>query len=294
MNGKFDRKPQYIDMTPAEWATIPDNSRQRDTALRAPKAISYLGEFRPPHALVDMAVLPDGQRIKLNGHTRCYLWMNGLIPVPQMLRVTIYPCNTHADTAEAYTWFDSAGAAERGGDMIQGAFKANGVRLETNWLRNGRIGTALRSVFLLYTKVHGTNWRDFGLVYWAVHYFADELRLFDSLKPSVKLFPPGIQMAVLLTLKHDDADAMEFWSLFAQGKGTKNGITMDAVQALIEAVGKSRSRLNTDDKIELFGKAMSAFQSFQSRATYSVGKGGLRAMQETSLKKYTHQERRIL
>jgi hypothetical protein len=292
MHGKFDRKVFYIEMTPAEWAKIPDNPRQRDTELHAKKA-HYLTEFRPPHAFVDMAVLPDGQRFKLNGHTRSLLWSLGTIPIPTGLRVTCYPCDNLGDVLDAYRWFDSAEAAERGTDVIQGAFKANGIKLTTKSLRNGRIGTALRTTFLLYTKDHGTNWRDYNLVYKAVQYFADEIRMLDAMSPPVKMFPPGIQMAALLTLKHDDADALDFWNLYAQQKGTKDGQSMDAVQALIETVGRARGKNSKDVMMELFGKAMSAFQSFQSRTSYAVGKGGIRQMLEATLKKYIHQTRRI-
>lgn len=296
MHGRQTREPQYIDMSPEDWAHIPDNPRQRDTELHALKA-TYLNEFRPPHALVDMAVLPDGQRFKLNGHTRSFLWSTKKVPAPLRLRVTVYPLNSFADVIEAYGWFDSAAASERGADIIQGAFKANGVRLKTGMLRNGRVGTALRLLFSQFTSAYGKNWHDYELVYQAVRHFSTELNLLDAMSPSPKMFPPGIQMAALITLKHDHADAIDFWKLYADQRGSKNGPTMDAVQALIEAVMKSKvgKQKGHATQQEIFAKALSAFQAYQSRNEYMVGGTGIRPMKDSSLKKYIEQqEGRIL
>lgn len=288
MHGRMDRQVQYIDMTPAEWADVPDNPRQRDTELHAHKA-AYLNDFRPPHAMVDMAVLPDGQRFKLNGHTRSYLWVNNKVPAPPTLRVTVYVLNSYADVLEAYAWFDNALAAEKGADIIQGAFKANGVRLQSGMLRNGRVGSALRLLFGQYSNAYGKDWRDYELVYQAVRHFSAELKMLDEVSPTPKLFPPGIQMAALITFKHDDGDARDFWSLYAGERGVKDGDRMDAVQALAETVMKSKGARGNTVK-DLFAKGVSAFQAYQLRNDYAVGGSGVRPLRDAALTKYIDQQ----
>lgn len=277
---------RYTTMTPNEWADVPDNPRQRDTELHAKKAIKYLAEPKPPHIEVKMAQLPDGTKWKLDGHTRCFLWQGKLIPVPDMLDVTIYYLKNMKEVIEAYGWFDNAGAAEKGPDVMQGAFRANGLHPKTHMLRAGRINTALRRLFRMvydFDEITG-----YDLVYEAVHFFRDEIILLDELQPTGTLFPPGIIMGVLITLKRDRVQALEFWQLYAAELGTKEGGVMNAVQALCEAVARDKGlvRGSRDVTSELFGKSIMAFMAFQQGSTYVAGGPGVRSVSQPTLKKY--------
>ena len=284
---QHERRIRYIEMTPAEWAKVPDNPRQRDTELHAKSAIKYLQVPQPPHAQVEMAALPDGSRWKLNGHTRSLLWGDGRIPVPPVLHVTVYEMWTYNDVIESYEWFDNAAAAERGTDILQGAIKANGLTLETKMLRSGKFGSALRRVFLAITRDFGSDWHNYALVYEAVRYFARELKAFDELAPTGKLFPPGVQMALLLTMKRNPQEAGEFWKLYSTQSGVKDGTSMDAVQAYIEAVLRAKgANRNFDITGDLFAKGISAFLSHQAGELYKVGGTGVRVTQGPALKKY--------
>jgi hypothetical protein len=102
------------------------------------------------------------------------------------------------------------------------------------------------------------------------------------------MFPPGVIMGVLITLKRDPAPAVEFWKLYAAEKGLKDGATMDPVQALSEAVMRERgfSRGTKDITHDLFAKSISAFLSYQQGSTYQVGGIGVRAVSAPTLKKY--------
>lgn len=280
------RTTRYTTMTPEEWERIADNPRQRDTELHAKKAIKYLTEPKPPHIEVKMGQLPDGTKWKLDGHTRCYLWQSKTIPLPDTLDVAVYYLENMKEVIEAYGWFDNANAAEKGPDVVQGAFRANGLHPQTHMLRVGRINTALRRLFRMVYDFDETTGFDF--IYEAIHFFRDEIVLLDELRPTGTLFPPGIVMGVLITMKRDRMSAIEFWKLYAAERGTKEGGVMDAVQALSEAVTREKgfARGTRDVTSELFGKSIATFLAYQQGLTYVAGGSGVRSVSAPTLKKY--------
>lgn len=285
------RLTRYSQMTPAEWAQIADNPRQRDTELHAKKAIKWLASPKPPHLEVKMAWLPDGSKIKLDGHTRSLMWSRGEIPVPDMVEVAIYYLDNRQAAVDAYAWFDNAAAAERGPDVVQGAFRANGLHPASHMLRSGRINTPLQRLYRFVSEA-SDQW-GYDTVEEAVRYFGKEIMQFDAMQPTAKLFPPGVVMGVLMTMRRDHADAAEFWTEYAAERGTKADGTMDAVQALNEAViqAKAAGRGTKDITSELFKKSLAAFFAYQRRQTYSVSGPGLRPVSDPTMKKYIHRPR---
>jgi hypothetical protein len=288
LNGRMVR---YVQMTPAEWFEVPDNPRQRDTVLHAKKAVRYLAEPKPPHLEVKMAWLLDGTKIKLDGHTRAHLWRNGLIPVPDRIEVTIYQLASRQEAIDAYAWFDNAAAAERGTDVVQGAFRANGLKPQSHMLRAGRINTPLQRLYRYVTE-SSDQW-GYDAVEEAVRFFAREIMLFDALSPTAKLFPAGLVMGALISLRRDRDDAVAFWTEYAGERGTKADGSMDAVQALIEAVmqAKAGGRGTKDLTSDLFRKALAAFFAHQKGQSYSIGGPGIRPVSDPTMKKYIHRPR---
>jgi hypothetical protein len=284
------RLARYTQMTPEEWAKVPDCPRQRNTELHAKKAIGWLNVQVPPHLEVKMAKLPDSRTFKLDGHTRSWLWERRAIPVPDHIEVTVYELQDLDEVLEAYTWFDNINAAERGTDVVQGALRANGLHPVSYQLRTGRLNTALRRIYRAVAsdeENYQSGW-NYDTVYEAVRLFSRELMFLDSLEPSSKLFPPGIQMAVLITVKRDASEAMTFWKLYAEERGRKDGDRMDAVQALMEGVilSKSRNNRNNDIVSEMFSKGLAAFQSYRNGNDYAAGMGGVRPLSPISVGKY--------
>ncbi|MBR0802865.1 hypothetical protein JQ636_04875 [Bradyrhizobium japonicum] len=285
-----ERLQRYTQMTPQDWSNVAGNPRQRDTAMHAKLAIKYLAEPVPPHIEVKMGKLPDGAAYKLDGHTRSYLWDQGLIPVPAMLEVTIYELQNIDEVLAAYQWFDNYLAAEKSTDVMQGAFRANGLHPQSHLVRMGRINTALRRVYRLVASEdegYDPGWQ-YDNIYEAVRFFARELTAFDALEPTGKQYPPGVQMAVLITLKRDPEDAAKFWKLYSEEKGKKEDGRMDAVQALTEAVmiSKTRNHTHVDLVGDLFAKSLAAFQAFRNSNDYSAVGSGLRPLSLTTVKKY--------
>jgi hypothetical protein len=291
------RKVTYTEKTPAEWHMIRNNPRQRDTELRLNAALKYLAEYKPPHAQVSMAILPNGDLIKLDGHTRDLAWHLELIPIPALLHVTIYPAATMGEVLELYGMFDNAAASERGRDIAQGALNYNGIQLQTPMLRNGRMGSAALRLFLQigdHKNYYSGNPRDYHTMFAAIEYFSAEIIALDGIGVGPMMFPPGIQMAAILTIQRDRVEALVFWRLYAEQRGTKNAESMDAVQALIESVMRSKSTRVTNTVQDLFSKGISAFQSFQAKNRYAIGGCGVRGLQKRSLTKYLERQSRLL
>jgi hypothetical protein len=284
-----DRITRYTNMTPAEWALIPSNPRQRDTELHAKIAIKYLEVPVPPHVEVKMGQLPEGSKWKLDGHTRSYLWQLKAIPVPAQLDVAIYELKSIQEVIEAYDWFDNAMAAERSSDVIQGAFRANGLHPKSHMLRVGRINVALKRLFRMVNEDYANSQWHYDMIYEAVKFFARQIMQLDELEPTQSLFPPGVSMAVLITLRNDPNDALRFWRSYAAQRGVKDGNQMDAVQALIEGVQTAKLRatkVHADYVNDMFSRAIAAFFVFQAGQAYAVGGPGVKPISMPSLKRY--------
>lgn len=286
--------PYRIDLTPEEWSVIPDNPRQRDTELHLRKA-KHLLQPAPPHTQVAMAILPDGSRIKLDGHTRDLGWTQGLFEKPKMLCVTVYPLENIEEVIAAYAWFDASDAAEKGSDVLQGAFNANKLRFESQMLRSGKVGFAIRRTYTMLSR-EPEHWNSFSGVSAAVSFFSKELIFLDGLLPEPKMFSPGLQMGFLATMKGDPSDAKKFWKSYAEGCGVKMGGTMDGVQALIEISLRPKGRKSPyNTNWELFGKTLSTFLTFQAGDTYATGSSSyVRPLKAVGIKKYLARARKKL
>lgn len=281
-----------IEMPPKEWAFVADNPRQRDTALHATKA-KHLLRFAPPHADVHMAVLPDGRRFKLDGHTRSFLWENGEVVPPPILRVHVYRLSTEEEVSLAYEWFDSPMAVEKGPDVVQGAFRACDLAFNTSMLRTGRIGTALRQAYVSLVGGAGFEYFSFVSVRSAVLFFQKELEILDQLAPTPKLFSQGLQVAYFITMAGEAETAVVFWKKFIKEHGEKFGDEMDAVQALIEAALAKKHIRNTNR--EMMGKGLSAYLSYRAGERYLVqGRTGVKPLSERTVRKYIARKRKML
>jgi hypothetical protein len=237
--------------------------------------------------MLNMAVLPDGSTFKLDGHTRCLLWERGEVKPPEKLYVDIWECSDIGEVKRLYPMFDSKQAVETTQDQLAGAARQAGLEFQTPMLKQGKYGSALKTLYrLAYRSWYGSQ-ADLSYVCEAVNAYSNELRLLDSIRPSHLKFPMGIIMAAIATMKHDGDAAVEFWARFAEDKGRKDGTRMDAVQALTDVVTGAR-RVNPGDKRtkaqDLFNRGVTAYRGYRRGETYLVGKqGGVRAMKDASL-----------
>lgn len=106
---KFEYKvPENIKMTPEEFIKITGNPRERNTKQHALKASKR--HLKAPHRaqfVVHIATLPTGEKYKLDGHARAFLWKANKLKSPDMLQVVNWPCQTLEEVVEFRLSFDS-------------------------------------------------------------------------------------------------------------------------------------------------------------------------------------------
>ncbi len=104
-HGEEYRQIGVITMSTTDWIAVPDNPIQRNTQERAKRA-NHLVVFEPVHAEVSMAMLPDGSRFKIDGHTRAHKWASGDVKnAPRQVEVKVY--GFLHDGAEAVPFWQS-------------------------------------------------------------------------------------------------------------------------------------------------------------------------------------------
>lgn len=258
---------ETVTMTPAEWAQVPSNPRQRNTEERVKRAKHLLNPVED-HRVVKMAVLPDFARVKIDGHTRALFWQQHPELAPQSVLVVVFRCKDPAETLALYDACDNAAAVETVVDKVFGSFRELDYRPASALLRVGRIAGALRLAYSLET--HRRDWvQD---IHRLVRHWLPELSWLDGIGPSPVYFSTPILTAALLTLrKHDAVEAptedepgfsagndsgrktnrggrpslraekvRDFWERYNRNEGVKGGNQVDAIEALRHIVDEAR------------------------------------------------------
>lgn len=201
-----------------QWSIIPDFPKQRDTENRAKRASkTYLsGPWNPAWDTVAAAVFPDGNMVKLDGHTRSYLWDAGIIAFPPNGKVTchVYPVESLQEAERLYVSFNSAASSKNTADFIFGEMRSLGLldQLQTPFLRRANLAEALR---------FATGIQDPQK---AIGVAQDALLLFDSFHPKKNFFRSAILGAALLTIRAHGTKALEeFWIPYNQRDFERRG-----------------------------------------------------------------------
>lgn len=282
------RRINTVSMPLAEWVAVPKNPRQRDEIVRIEKnRATHLMVFEPKHAEVAMAVLPNGERYKVDGHTRTAVWQLGLAKAPSTLTVDVYACADIAAAQLLYDHFDNTAAMESGTDRVTGAYRQAGISPNCAMLKAGEISTAIRQ---LYYYIHRTSPKKHMkniVINEGVLLFAKEIELLDKVSPTRALFPTGILMGALLTFAYEPKNATTFWSEYAQGGGNKVDGRMDAVQALHERRMKDRKKGNSVKDSALMATSIAAVGGYKRGATYTV-EHGITAKTKDMVRKYAN------
>lgn len=261
--------PDHVEMTAEQWANVPDNPRQRDTENRAKRA-NYLLIPMQTHAVVSMAILPDGREFKLDGHTRSYMWQHGMVTPPKTLTVTLFYCATIAEVTTLYSTFDSASAVEKAPDRVFGAYREHGFEFKSPLLKSRKIVSALRNAYRL---MHGHSNESSNDDHAIIGYFANELQLIDECNPDNTNFPSTIFTAAIITLMRDGPNARHFWTKYSLGHGWQDGERMDAVLALrarVNSMRLKRQQLSSNSNFNtIFGVALSAYEAYGRGFVYT-------------------------
>lgn len=270
---------ESLSMTPREWALVPGNPRQRDTEARVQKAKHLLTPVED-HRVVKMAVLPDGSRVKIDGHTRALFWQLHPERAPRSVLVVVFYVKDAAEALLLYDACDSQAALETATDKVFGAFRETEFKPVSGFMQMGRIAAALRFAYQVETHQPPRE----QSVHQLVRHWLPELQYLDGLGLNPAYFNTAVLAAALITLRryramegagifrHPDQDeknsmtevgsvnenggrkyrgerglvrgnqVREFWERYARNEGSKTNQAVDAIEALRRVVEQHRQQ----------------------------------------------------
>lgn len=250
--------------TTDEWVhEYEDNERQRNTERHAAKIEPFLQQFLPQHAVVHAAELPNGHLIKLDGHTRAFLWHQKRIPEPPTLMVMVHAAKTLDEAKEMYRVYDNAVSAEGATDKVFGALREHGIIVTSPFLRQGYLSTTLRLADwarLTTLPVVRGDWDH----YESVGEWAEEIGILDwffTQEGSVYSLHAGLMAAVLLSVrKYGFQEVRGFWVNYmtrAEGRTTDPHVVLRTHMLERQARKRTGGFSNCKDIAE---KALSALE----------------------------------
>lgn len=247
--------PFFQYMPYAEWVAIQDNPRQRNTVKHGTKAMKgHLKEPMTQHASVEIAALPDGSFVKLDAHTRAYLWEIGHFPCkPEFMAVKIHPVSSMKEAVKLYLTFDAKDSHETASDLHDGVFNELNVVFESKFCNDLAFKNAL------YYASGSRSIKD------RIEDWLPELEFLDNLNVTAKQFNAGLVMGVLMTARRDPLKAADFWLRYRDGDGINNESGTDAIARLKQDVERIiENEAHGGGRDRMFAIAQSAFFFFEN------------------------------
>lgn len=251
------RKPLHRTMTLKQWIAVPDAPIQRNTERHAksPKSRKNLGTLKSAHMTVIMAQLPDGSCYKVDGHTRTYMWVNGLTnEIPTTLDVIVHMVDDIEDVLDLYNSYDDSGQVKQAADQLYSAFKQFDIPITSKFFQvaSGIVSAlkeAYREISRAYSFENEGDVRN-QPVTTMVEFFKDQLIALDALQPkscakSGPNFKGPVTTAFLLShYKYSElgkhlADVIAFFHAYNNDLGVKNGREYDPIYSVNKTLSGS-------------------------------------------------------
>jgi hypothetical protein len=232
---------RVVEMSVAEFIKIPDNPRQRDTERHAAKAKkAHLKKLCLSHQSVAIASINGVPVCKVDGHTRAFLWREGILECPPLVLATVYDVATMAEAADIYTHFDSSLATENCVDKLSGACRESGLCLTSQLLNRHNFNVSLKMAHFLRAHSNAGLLSEYDLV----SLWAGVLRVVDDWNlPRNSFRGSGVLslMFILVASRTIPYDVLQdFFTRYANDLGEKQGKNKDGVQALREHMDARR------------------------------------------------------
>ncbi|GEM_PF-5914098 len=275
------------EMRVRDWIDIRDNPQQRDVAVRIAKGrTTHLKKFDQSHRKVIVGILPDGDLVKIDAHTRAFYWRHQLSDrSPETVIAEFWHCNDIEAAKSLYDKIDNPLTGEYGSDIITGSARDHGVTFESKILKDGEISTAIRELWTyIFAKSVKRDQRH-EVMRESFSMFIRELETLDRIITTKVRFRTPTIMAALLTLKIEPG-AEAFWKAYADGDMVKINQTRDAVAVFDDKLPTIlRKQSNYVRQREVMAYAISGIKAFNKRQMYSMERG-YQIMDAVKLRKY--------
>lgn len=217
-------------MSPIEWSRVANNPAQRDTVSHAAKAIkNHLAIAIDTHRLVQAANVEGVGLVKLDGHTRSYLWDLKKLSPPELIACVIYDVGSISDAIALYKTIDQSGALETAKDKLSGAFYLCGIQPKSGAITQSGLTSAL-------TLIAGKNID----IYEYSKKFKNQIIAIDNENFGKGKFVSGLLAAVIIGYIQRGPSCLEYFRNYNLGLGKKSGNIRDNVEALTEYIKDSR------------------------------------------------------
>jgi hypothetical protein len=226
----------------SEWIAVPDNPIQRDTAKHAKYSVSrHLATSSLTQANVAAAILPNGSKFKIDGHTRAYLWSRGDLCLPEdgmLLYMDLYAVDTIEDVEELYKTYDVHSASETRRDQLDGATRKADLKFNSGLLKHGGLISAVNILTTGKVKKGADLYKEVSA--WKTELILVDDQMFQ--KGSHNIISSGCLATMLATCRVDGFDCFDFWWAYYKGLGTKTAEGMDGAQLLEFFMMENRGR----------------------------------------------------
>lgn len=264
--------PTHRKMTLKQWLAIPDAPTQRNTEKHAHKVATraYLGKLKSAHTHVVMAQLPDGSCYCCDGHTRRYMWVNGMTDqVPEHVDVEVHQVDDIEGVLDLYESYDGAGQVKTASDQLYSAFKQFNVPTESKFFQScAGIVSALKEAYREVAKAydidtHGESRR--LSVATVVEFFREHLVALDAINPKSCQKGPNfkgpVTTAYLMArykyseLGQNVAEVDAFFDAYNNDLGKKNGKFYDPIYSVTKTMsgGGAGEQLRLKRTAEILG-----------------------------------------
>ncbi len=244
-----------ITMTPSQWAGVQINPRQRDVERHAKKILGDFVPWQEQGASVQAAILPNGTLVKLNGHTRSYLWENRMIHVPELLHVQAVDARDMDHVIEMYYLFDNRKNVETSDDLITGCMRDLGIEPKSKLFQSGKFSTAVRYLAMSALQSRSTVPDMFE----SVKEWKTEILHVDRLIEgrNIAAYPSWILGAMFISSRKYGEAISDFWEAYLD-PNTEDFNTSPVIQ-LRMVLSKNRGKSSGFGNLRDFmGKALSA------------------------------------
>lgn len=208
--------PQVEVITVADWLNeelYPRYHANKDESKKM-KQEHLKGSICSPHMQVVSCTELNGQRVKIDGHSRALAWRKEQLEPPKQLLLHVYRVNSEKDIADLYRSFNSKTSSETPNEYM---FHMNKL---AQWEPVSMLMRASwKSVYEMMSPKYKNNEAQ------AILDHRQSLEILDSwgihLKGKNNVYSVGIRVAMLKSVALNPENAKLFWDAYADPENTK-------------------------------------------------------------------------
>ena len=230
---------QLIEITPEDFEKLPDNPIQRDSQSHGlkfnagwPNGRGHLAKPHISHIKVVIGkIRKTGKMVKVDGHTRSWLFSRGLLDLPEgytKFIADVWTVDTMDDIILLYQCCDGySGSKEQSMDKIFGCFRALKFHPQHTriWKHTGLISSCRALQFARRSQRTIVSWPD------SLEPFIETMKLIDSYGEFIRheRFPTPVMTAMLATVRRYGKPAGDWWLKYHSVIMRRNPKSIDAV-----------------------------------------------------------------